>query len=86
MLLEVKDFLHKNIKLAGIYKGPYIITRVSDNNTATIKTLHGAKEFNYNTQMFKLFHPKREQSDTIERKEKENHKKNRKPSSGRTEV
>ena len=42
--LEVKDFLHKNKKLAEIYKGPYIITRVSDNNTATVKTPHGVKE------------------------------------------
>ena len=62
ILLEVKDFLHKNKKLAEIYKGPYIITRVSDNNTATVKTPHGAKEYNYNTQMFKLYHPKTEHS------------------------
>ena len=73
VLLEVKNFLHKNRKLAEIYKGPYIITRVSDNNTATIKTPHGAKEYNYNTQMFKLFHPKKDQSEAIKRKEKENH-------------
>ena len=60
VLLEVKDFLHKNKKLAEIYKGPYVITRISDNNTATVKTPHGVKEYNYNTQMFKLFHPKKE--------------------------
>ena len=41
VLLEVKDFLHKNKKLAKIYKGPYVITRISDNNTATVKTRHG---------------------------------------------
>ena len=58
VLLEVKDFLHKNRKLAEIYKGPYIITRVSENNTATIKKPHWMKEYNYNTQMFKLYHPK----------------------------
>ena len=70
MLLEVKDFLHKNKKLAQIYKGPYVITRISDNNTATVKTPHGVKEYNYNTQMFKLFHPKKE---TVKEKEKEKH-------------
>ena len=46
VLLEVKDFLHKNKKLAEIYKGPYIITKVSENNTATIKKMHGIKEYN----------------------------------------
>ena len=70
VLLEVKDFLHKNKKLAEIYKGPYVITRISDNNTATVKTPHGVKEYNYNTKMFKLFHPKKE---TIKEKEKEKH-------------
>ena len=70
VLLEVKDFLHKNKKLAEIYKGPYVITRVSDNNTATVKTPHGVKEYNYNTKMFKLFHPNKE---TIKEKEKEKH-------------
>ena len=72
VLLEVKDFLHKNKKLAEIYKGPYVITRISDNNTATVKTPHGVKEYNYNTKMFKLFHPKKE---TIKEKEKEKHSK-----------
>ena len=70
VLLEVKDFLHKNRKLAEIYKGPYIITRVSDNNTATVKTPHGAKEYNYNTQMFKLYHPKTEHSKSKNEEEK----------------
>jgi hypothetical protein len=35
-----------------------------------VKTPHGVKEYNYNTQMFKLFHPKTE---TIKEKEKEKH-------------
>ena len=56
--------------MAEIFNGPYIITRVSDNNTATIKTLNDAKEYNYNTQVFKLFHPKKEQSETIKRKKR----------------
>ena len=43
VLLESKYFLHKNKKLAEVYKGPYIITRVSENNVATIKTPHGTK-------------------------------------------
>ena len=73
VLLEVKDFLHKNRKFAEIYKGPYVITRISDNNTATIKALHGAKEYNYNTQMFKLFYPKKNQAKTIDTKRKESH-------------
>lgn len=71
MLLEVKDFLHKNKKLAKIYKGPYVITRISDNNTATVKTPHGVKEYNYNTQMFKLFHP--QTGETSKEKEKNRH-------------
>ena len=58
--------------MAEIYKGPYIITRVSDNNTATVKTPHGAKEYNYNTQMFKLYHPKLGQLKK-ENKEREDH-------------
>ena len=45
-----------------------MITRISDNNTATVKTPHGVKEYNYNTKMFKLFHPKKE---TINEREKE---------------
>ena len=32
LLLEVKDFLHKTKKFAKICKGPYIITRDSENN------------------------------------------------------
>ena len=47
-----------------------MITRISDNNTATVKTPHGVKEYNYNTKMFKLFHPKKE---TIKEKVKEKH-------------
>ena len=46
VLLQVKNFLNKNQKLAEGYKGPYIITKISDNNTATIKMLHGTKEYN----------------------------------------
>ena len=61
MLLEVKDFLHKNKKFAENYKGPFIITRVSENNMATIKTPHGTMEYNYNIQIFNLFHPKKEE-------------------------
>ena len=37
-----------------------------------MKTPHGVKEYNYNTQMFKLFHPKTE---TVKEKEKEKHTK-----------
>ena len=44
VLLQVKNFLNKNKKLAEGYKGPYIITKISDNNTATIKMPHGTKE------------------------------------------
>ena len=73
VLLEVKDFLHKNKKLAENYKEPYVITRVSDNNTATVKTPHGVKEYNYNTKMFKLFHPKKNQPKTVNIKEKSGH-------------
>ena len=47
-----------------------MITRISDNNTATVKTPHGVKEYNYNTQMFKLFHPKTE---TPKEKEMDRH-------------
>ena len=56
VLLQVKNFLNKNQKLVEGYKGPYIFTKISDNNTATIKMKHGTKEYNYNKQMFKLFH------------------------------
>ena len=70
VLLLVKDILHKNKKLAEIYKGPSVIIRVSENNKATIKTPHGAREYNYNTQMFKLFHPRKEQSQTNKKEEK----------------
>ena len=44
VLLQVKNFLNKNKKLAEGYKGPYIITKISDNNIATIKMPHGTKE------------------------------------------
>ena len=37
-----------------------------------MKTPHGVKEYNYNTQMFKLFQPKTE---TVKEKEKEKHTK-----------
>ena len=56
VLKQVKNFFNKNQKLAEGYKGPFIITKITDNNTAKIKMPHGTKEYNYTTQMFKLFH------------------------------
>ena len=58
-----------------------MITRISYNNTATVKTPHGVKEYNYNTKMFKLFHPKKE---TIKEKEKEKHTKTNEGSEAKT--
>ena len=60
--------------MADIYKGPYIITRFSENYLATIRTPHGTKVYNYNTQMFKLFHPEKEEK----KEEKSSSEKNKK--------
>ena len=46
-----------------------------------MKTPHGVKEYNYNTQMFKLFHPKKE---TGKEKEKEKHTETMKESETKT--
>ena len=79
VLIQVKNFLGKNQKLAENYKGPYIITKMN-NNTATIKMPHGTKEYNYNTQMFKLIHQGKVQKNNLpqtprkkRRKEKNNY-------------
>ena len=60
VLLKVKYFLHKNKKFATAYDGPFIFTRVSENNTVTIRPLHGTMENNYNTEMFRIYHKKKE--------------------------
>ena len=43
VLLQVINLLNKNQKLAECFKGPHIITKISDNNTATIKMPLGTK-------------------------------------------
>ena len=56
VLIAVKDFLGKNKKLANIFKGPFLITRVSPHNTVTLRHPTGKREYNYNTDMLKLFY------------------------------
>ena len=55
VLIEVKDYLNKNKKLAECFKGPFLVTRVSPNNTVTIRARTGKREYNYNTDMLKLY-------------------------------
>ena len=55
VLLMVKDFLGKNRKLSEIWKGPYVIVKVHSNDTVVIRTLHGTKEYLYNTILLKKF-------------------------------
>ena len=61
VLIQVKDFLTKNKKLAESFKGPFLITRVSPNNTATIRSKTGKKEYNYNTDMLKMYYSTEDQ-------------------------
>jgi hypothetical protein len=62
VLIQVKDFLTKNKKLAESFKGPFLVTRVSPNNTATIRSRTGKKEYNYNTDMLKMYYSTETQS------------------------
>ena len=39
-----------------MFKGPFLVTRVSPNNTATIRSRTGKKEYNYNTDMLKMYY------------------------------
>ena len=62
VLLEQRNFLGKNRKLSEVYKGPYIVIKVSPNNTVVVKSRTGSKEYMYNTMLLKLYKEAPEQT------------------------
>jgi len=74
VLLEVKNFESKNKKLSEIYKGPYIIIKVNQNNTVLLKKPSGTHEYLYNTELLKHYYQPqnkevKKHKDTLQEKE-----------------